>query len=294
MSRPTASSSQSHAPLYDDVTIEADVSDDEADLLHREDPMTAHLPKRSNQGASGSARSGAGAGTGTGVGAAGDINEAPATSLSSAQFQNRPYTGPNTLDEPVTTTIYNDLRAIGVRLRGVLYPPLATLSALRAGADSATAAASAATSTTATTGIDRSWDLWGPLVFCLTLSLALSYTGGGHQSVTVFTGVFTLTWLGFMVCTVQAKLLGARVHFFHAVCAMGYALFPLAAAAVVAAFVPLALVRVPASIVACAWSTWAAGAALSVDAHLGGKTLLALYPVALFYAVLAWTVLVSG
>lgn len=55
----------------------------------------------------------------------------------------------------------------------------------------------------------RDWDLWGPLVFCLLLSLLLS--SRQEQMSTVFSGVFAMIWLGEAVVTLQIKLLGGNM-----------------------------------------------------------------------------------
>lgn len=56
----------------------------------------------------------------------------------------------------------------------------------------------------------RDWDLWGPLVFCLCLSLLLS-AKMGEQRALVFSGVFAMVWIGEAVVTVQIKLLGGNM-----------------------------------------------------------------------------------
>ena len=61
----------------------------------------------------------------------------------------------------------------------------------------------------------KDWDLWGPLVFCLILSLLLSFGASDNQSQVVFTGVFSMVWLGEAVCTLNLKLLGGTVYFFR-------------------------------------------------------------------------------
>ena len=64
----------------------------------------------------------------------------------------------------------------------------------------------------------RDWDLWGPLIFCLLLSLFLSWGAKGDQKDLVFSGVFAMVWIGEAVVTLQIKLLGGNmfVHGSHA------------------------------------------------------------------------------
>lgn len=58
----------------------------------------------------------------------------------------------------------------------------------------------------------RDWDLWGPLIFCLLLSLLLSIAARTEQKDTVFSGVFAMIWLGEAVVTLQIKLLGGNMY----------------------------------------------------------------------------------
>ena len=241
-------------PLTDDTVIEPDFeidSDEDADdlaMLNRLDPLTSGTSsqtKSSNPPTSGQAQ----------------------TSFGSNNFSDRRYTGQNTLDEPVSVTILNDVKAIGYKLKFVLWP--------------------------AGDAHNKDWDLWGPLIFCLLLSLFLSLAAENHQSVSVFTGIFTIIWLGELVCTLNLRLLGSQLALLQSVCCMGYSLFPLVVAALVSAFVRTAFVRVLLTIVMYAWSTYASLGVLQ-GAELGNKKLLAIYPLGLFYFVLGWTVFISG
>lgn len=101
-------------------------------------------------------------------------------------------------------------------------------------------------------------------------------------------------WLGEVVCTLNLRLLGSQLAFLQSVCCLGYALFPLVIAATVSAFVHTALVRVPLTTVMYIWSVYASSNSVLQGAELGNKKLLAIYPLALFYFVLGWTVFISG
>jgi protein YIPF6 len=57
----------------------------------------------------------------------------------------------------------------------------------------------------------RDWDLWGPLIFCLALSVLLSLNARADQKDLVFSGVFALVWVGEAVVTLQIKLLGGNM-----------------------------------------------------------------------------------
>lgn len=51
----------------------------------------------------------------------------------------------------------------------------------------------------------------GPLLFCLLLSFFLSRGAQDDQRSLVFSGVFTMVWLGEAVVTLQIKLLGGTM-----------------------------------------------------------------------------------
>ncbi|KAI9321459.1 Yip1 domain-containing protein [Dichotomocladium elegans] len=191
----------------------------------------------------------------------------PSIPVSAAQTYE--YSGEDTLDEPVSTTILRDLKQVAGKLQQVLHPK-------------------------GDRNVLRDWDLWGPLILCLLLAITLSGGAPGDQAVSIFTGVFVIVWIGAAVVTLNAKLLGGAVSFFQSVCIIGYCLFPLVVGAVVAAFVNLIWVRLPLSIVGFLWSTYASVGFLSEsEVHLRNRRALAVYPLCLFYFVIAWLVLAS-
>lgn len=51
----------------------------------------------------------------------------------------------------------------------------------------------------------------GPLIFCLLLSMFLSMRAHDEQSSLVFSGVFSIVWIGEAVVTLQIKLLGGNM-----------------------------------------------------------------------------------
>lgn len=57
----------------------------------------------------------------------------------------------------------------------------------------------------------RDWDLWGPLIFCLLLSVLLSFNAKADQKNEVFSGVFAMVWFGEAAVTLQIKLLGGNM-----------------------------------------------------------------------------------
>ncbi|KAF9954018.1 hypothetical protein BGZ72_004964 [Mortierella alpina] len=173
----------------------------------------------------------------------------------------------DTLDEPVSETLLRDLRNVGAKLQQVLYPK-------------------------GRKDILKDWDLWGPLLMCLTLSIVLSTRAQADQKITVFTWIFIIVWLGSAVVTVNAKLLGGRVSFFQSVCVIGYCLFPLVLVSVATIVVPSIYIRLPLCGIAFAWATWASIGFLS-DSNLANRRALGVYPLFLFYFIIAWMILIS-
>jgi protein YIPF6 len=51
----------------------------------------------------------------------------------------------------------------------------------------------------------------GPLVFCLLLSMFLSMGASTAQGDLIFSGVFSIVWIGEAVVTAQIKLLGGNM-----------------------------------------------------------------------------------
>jgi protein YIPF6 len=142
----------------------------------------------------------------------------------------------NTIEESVWDTLRRDLLAVWSKLREVLYPKyifggsmLDNATSLRGAYEGFRAAgltgARDEVRNLASRAIDtenllnqsnmspglRDWDLWGPLIFCLLLSLLLSFTARSDQRENVFTGVFAMVWIGEAVVTAQIKLLGGNM-----------------------------------------------------------------------------------
>ncbi|OLL25705.1 Protein YIP4 [Neolecta irregularis DAH-3] len=235
--------------ISNDVLIEAD--DDDLELLHGPEALTSPSPS-------------------------------PATLLTENRATNRRFTGGDTLDEPVTTTIVRsiyyvelnktekrDAFAVAHKLRQVLYPlPSSTEQAL------------------------RDWDLWGPLIFCLFLSLCLSFSAPKNQSVLVFTGIFSLVWFGEAIVTMNIKVLGGKVSMFQSVSILGYALAPLVVASLIGIFVKTWVVMLPLSLGMYAWSIYGSRIVVT-SSGMDRKIGLAMYPLFLFYGVLSYIIILS-
>lgn len=163
------------------------------------------------------------------------------------------------------------MRRVGVKLRVVLLPSNnrdATLQEL------------------------KDWDLWGPLLLCLLLSTMLSIRAPQGQASIVFAAVFVIVWCGAAVVSLNAQLLGGNVSFFQSVCVLGYCIFPLNLAALLCALFDSTVFHLVAVVVAFVWATRASVVFMS-QLVAEGRRALAVYPVLLFYIVIAWMIAVQ-
>ncbi|KAJ9636018.1 hypothetical protein H2204_005515 [Knufia peltigerae] len=138
----------------------------------------------------------------------------------------------------------------------------------------------------------RDWDLWGPLIFCLLLSVFLSMHKEG-QSDLIFSGVFSLVWIGEAVVTLQIKLLGGNISFMQSVSLIGYTLFPLTIAALLSALGLPMIARVPIYIVLVAWSLAAGVSILGGSGVVKNRVALSVYPLFVFYVGLGCLCFIS-
>ncbi|XP_061891013.1 protein YIPF6-like [Entelurus aequoreus] len=180
----------------------------------------------------------------------------------------------STLDEPVKETIMRDLRAVGKKFVHVLYPKQSS-------------------------ELLRDWDLWGPLLLCVTLALLLQGGAADHddQGGPQFAEVFVIVWFGAIIITLNSKLLGGTISFFQSLCVLGYCILPLTVAMVVCRLVLLGstgtvsfAVRLAVVAASFAWSTFASTAFLAGSQPPNRKGLV-VYPVFLFYFVIGWMIL---
>lgn len=160
---------------------------------------------------------------------------APLTPVGAVSTAGTNNSGPvGTLDEPVLTTIMRDLRQVGNKLRYVLLPASRQNDTLKE---------------------LRNWDLWGPLLLCLVLSILLSLSAPVGQASLVFASVFVIVWAGAGVVTLNAQLLGGQISFFQSVCVLGYCIFPLVLAALLAMAWSNGIYRTILVVTALVWST---------------------------------------
>ena len=141
----------------------------------------------------------------------------------------------------------------------------------------------------------RDWDLWGPLLICLSLAIILSAKAPATQTSHVFTTVFIVMWVGATVVTINAQLLGASMSIFQSVCVLGYCVFPLTVSAFLIAILRktwfgilyLDLIWIALGLL---WSTRVSSIFVGQFVKRE-RRLLALYPVFFFYLLLGWLIL---
>jgi hypothetical protein len=143
----------------------------------------------------------------------------------------------------------------------------------------------------------KDWDLWGPLLVCLSLAVLLSFKAPVGQASLVFAAVFTAVWLGSAVVTINAQLLGGTISFFQSVCVLGYCVFPLTVAALVVNLFKTVhlgsistLVELAVLIVAFVWATRASSVFIG-QYIAASRRVLAVFPVIFFYTFLSWLIL---
>ncbi|CAD6575543.1 MAG: hypothetical protein TREMPRED_001450 [Tremellales sp. Tagirdzhanova-0007] len=255
--------SYERVPSPSQLTIQAD--DDDLDSLSFS-KQTSSVPPRPAPASSSSNPSGVSGRIGS--------NAQPAstsrTGWGGVKVETR-YTGEPTLDEPVTKTIMRDLNSIYAKLLQVLYPPKGA----------------------GTNQLLRDWDLWGPLVICLSLAIVLSIDAPKEQAMQVFSLVISLIAIGSVVVTVNSKLLGGKVSFFQSLCVLGYAVAPILLASIISILVHNLFVRIPISLACWAWSVWASMNFFNGTRLPETRTFLAVYPICLFFFVLAWMIMIQ-
>lgn len=140
----------------------------------------------------------------------------------------------------------------------------------------------------------------------------LSMRASAEQSSLVFSGVFTIVWIGEAVVTLQIKLLGGNMYvyftyclvvvlglltsyrsFFQSVCIIGYTLFPLVIAAMLSAFGLPAIARIPVYLVLIAWSLAAGISILGGSGVLRNRVGIAVYPLFVFYVAIGCLCFIS-
>lgn len=256
------------------------------------------------------------------------------------ETRERPFTGGNTLDESVLTTLHRDLATIGDKVYSILWPmrlknsliAVKKMSGLHVGdvEDSITGGGDVGSAideySSETMRKIRDWDLWGPLVINLLISLVITYMQSrdleDNSSSSTFSAAFTLIWASLAILTVNIQLLSPvqqklenggmsdgviGLSFFQCVSLLSYAMFPILLGGVISIFVPFRLIKMIINLAMLAWSllcTWLIIAIVSnckkrgnfativgdgEDSNEGDKRIfLMVYPVFLVFGIFSW------
>jgi len=180
----------------------------------------------------------------------------------------------DTLDEPVLTTLTRDLNAILIKFKHVFMPMKSSASK----------------------SLLQDWDLWGPLLVCCFLGSLLN----DASSSSLFTLVFLIVGIGSLTVTCNTKLLGGKVSILQSMCVLGYCLGPLTLSLptvkllrfISGSTTPNFAIFIK-SIIILASLVWSCYAALNfmVSSINENRKLLAMYPICLFYVIIAWMIL---
>lgn len=239
-----------------------------------------------------------------------DLNSFTSGLATNTAVSERQYSGGDTLDEPIWHTLRRDLAQIGRRLAIVVWPmQLQSLAQLQQQRLVSLMLANGinvpGVMQVSQENIDSEegnvprndtleWDLWGPLIFLLTLAVALGMSASRDQTNAVFSGTFCFTWISFLVLGLNIQLLGGTISFLLAISATGYSMFPLVLGELLSWLViKHKFLRLILMVVLNAWSVFAGAMSLKCSGVLPGKVLLAVYPVALMYSVISWLVVIT-
>ena len=172
-----------------------------------------------------------------------------------------------TLDEPVCKTIKRDFFRIYNKLKHVVTPRLTSKK------------------------IEElyNYDLWGPLIFCFLLCVALSYNNDYKDNESsIYVIIFIIFWLGGIVVTFNAKFLGIKIGLCQMICLLGYCAFPITVSALIIAFLNVKTGWKKCSIVFFGY-VWACLASVGFVSGMvrKDKEIIAVIPILLFYLGLA-------
>ncbi|QDZ23941.1 protein YIPF [Chloropicon primus] len=173
----------------------------------------------------------------------------------------------STLNESVWQTLKRDLLQIALNLRIVLVPVSKQTTAVRA---------------------LREWDLWGPMIFSISLALLLSHQSDSPAK--AFSIVFCVLTVGAAVLTLNVILLGGKIVFLQACSLLGYCTFPLLVAAMLTFYQSMKVVKLLVMLLGVAWASWAAVPFVSASVSPKRK-MLAVYPLMMMYLFLSWVAL---
>jgi hypothetical protein len=125
----------------------------------------------------------------------------------------------------------------------------------------------------------------------LLLSVCLSI--GTAVTIPAFTISFAIIWMGYLLITVNARLLGYRLPLLPTMAFLGYCLTPLAVTVLLLSVLPnIWVIRLVLTAFGTGWAIFSALRLLEMDPALEERRILASYPFCLFYCLIAWLVMI--
>lgn len=176
----------------------------------------------------------------------------------------------DTLNEPISITIYRDLFLIYTKLKFVINP---------------------FSSMEAKNYHIKQWDLWGPLLLTVFLASTLAINSEAKSQTIIL--VFIIFWIGSFLVYLNANFLGVNTSIFQIFCLLGYCLFPLNFVSLILAFTSFYdVIRFIMIGLSCSWSIYSTSSFLRSLAP-SEQRYLVLYPGILLYIYIAWFIFVT-
>jgi hypothetical protein len=177
----------------------------------------------------------------------------------------------NTLNEPISQTIFRDLNSIYFKLKFVINPFINQKIKSKH---------------------IKNWDLYGPLLFTILLSSTLAFQSHNQKS-NIFSLVFIIFWFGSFLIYLNANLLEIKISIFQIFCLLGYCLFPLNLSAfILCLFKFYEIIRIFIVVFGCFWACFSMRGFLLLTANENNR-MLVLYPAILFYLFFSVTILMN-
>lgn len=195
------------------------------------------------------------------------------------ETRERPFSGGNTLDESVWTTLHRDLSTIGDKLLSILWPlrlkmALSQVQFISNDIEDSIDPNGADDYSNETLKKVRDWDLWGPLVINLGFSVIITYLQGSsidsNDSSGTFSAAFTLIWASLSVLSLNIQLLSPvqqkldngngmsngiiGLSFFQCISLLSYSMFPITLGGIISIFIKFKWIRLIINLIFLSWS----------------------------------------
>ncbi|GMM29437.1 hypothetical protein DAMA08_021820 [Martiniozyma asiatica (nom. inval.)] len=202
------------------------------------------------------------------------------------QTQERPFSGGNTLDESVWTTLHRDASTIFDKTLSILWPLRLQRVFRELSQSDDTIEPDVSDDTIRKV---RDWDLWGPLVINLAFSLIISYLQKANpDDGDVFSSAFTLIWAAVSVLAVNVMLMTGGLGFLQSVSLLSYTFFPIVFGGGFCLLIKWKWLRLIVMAIVWAWGflcSWLVLRIVAIEKH---RVALMVAPVGLVWGIFAW------